>query len=100
MKKGLHLTLDDRCSIANGLNNRYSFKAIANTLEKDCTTISKEVKKHITISQSGCSGRVYNNCVLAPTVSIMYQLEVYLRLSKPNYVCNGCPKKHNLCILE
>lgn len=127
MKKGLHLTLDDRCAIANGLNNRYSFKAIANTLGKDCTTISKEVKKHITISQSGCSGRVYNNCFLRShcfegerceecTYLRMkyrcrscnkcnfncdkYQPEVCLRLSRPPYVCNGCPRKHNLCTLE
>ena len=63
MKKGLHLTFDDRCTISNGLKNRDSFKTIASSLGKDCTTISKEIKKHITISQTGCSGRVYNNCI-------------------------------------
>ena len=127
MKKGLHLTLDDRCSIANGLNNRYSFKAIANTLEKDCTTISKEVKKHITISQSGCSGRVYNNCFLRShcfegelceecTYHRMkyrcrscnqcnfncdkYQPEVCFRLSRPPYVCNGCSQLPKCTLLK
>lgn len=127
MKKGLHLTFDDRCAIANALKNRDSFKAIASTLGKDCTTISKEVKKHITVSQTGCTGRVYNNCIhrthclegelcIKCTYHRMrfrcrscnkcnsncdkYQPEACLRLSRPPYVCNGCTKKHNLCTLE
>lgn len=61
--------MDDRCSIANGLNNRYSFKAIANTLEKDCTTISKEVKKHITIPSPDAPEGFITTASYAPTVS-------------------------------
>ena len=127
MKNGLHLTFDDRCTISNGLKNRDSFKTIASSLGKDCTTISKEIKKHITISQTGCSGRVYNNCIHRThcfegelceecTYHRMkyrcrscnqcnfncdkYQPEPCPRLSRPPYVCNGCPRKHNLCTLE
>lgn len=127
MKKGLHLTFDDRCAISNGLRNWDSFKTIASSLGKDCTTISKEIKKHITISLTGCSGRVYNNCIHRThcfegelcdecTYHRMkyrcrscnkcnfncnkYQPDPCPRLSRPPYVCNGCPKKHNLCTLE
>lgn len=127
MRKGLHLTYDDRCVIVNGLNNRESFKAIANPLGKDCTTIAKEIKKHITVSQTGCTGRVYNNCIHRSLCSEgdlcvectylrmryrcrscnkcnfnchKYQPEVCPQLNRPPYVCNGCKKKHNLCTLE
>ena len=127
MSKGQHLTFDNRCTIATCLASRDSFKLIANKLEKDCTTVSKEVKKHITISQSGCTGRVYNNCIHRSTCfegelcdectyrkminrcrscnkcnfnCDKYQPEICKRLSKPPYVCNGCPEKHNICTLE
>lgn len=40
-----HLTAYDRITIENGLKNNESFKAIAKKLDKDCTIISKEVKK-------------------------------------------------------
>lgn len=74
------------------LNNRDSFKAIANTLGKDCTTISEEVKKHITISQTGCSGRVYNNCFYR---SLCFEGErceecTYHRMKNRCRSCNKC----------
>ncbi|MBU9744400.1 helix-turn-helix domain-containing protein [Lachnospiraceae bacterium ASD3451] len=31
--------------MSNGLKNRNSFKTISSSLGKDCTTISKEIKK-------------------------------------------------------
>ena len=42
-----HLTALDRITIENGLKNNDSFKAIAKKLDKDCTTISKEVKNNL-----------------------------------------------------
>ena len=41
-----HLTLDDRFTIQKGLDNSSSRKSIADTLGKDKSTISKEVKLH------------------------------------------------------
>lgn len=47
MSKQKHLTLDSRIIIETKLNERESFKSIGRFLNKDCTTISKEVKNHI-----------------------------------------------------
>ena len=44
-----HLTLQDRSVIQSMLENKYDFSQIANTLDKDPTTISKEVKAHTII---------------------------------------------------
>lgn len=57
----------DRIIINNGLNDGLSFKAIARKLDKDCTTISKEVRKHLTIKKVGTFGRIFNNCAKRKT---------------------------------
>ena len=44
MCKNKHLTLQERLTIESELWRRSSFKKIALLLEKDCTTISKEVQ--------------------------------------------------------
>lgn len=44
--KQKHLTLSDRILIEQGLNEGKSFKAIAPSMGKDLTTVSKEVKKN------------------------------------------------------
>ena len=46
MKNQKHLTLSDRTYIEQELAQGSSFKAIANNLHKDPTTISKEVRLH------------------------------------------------------
>ena len=47
MSNQKHLTLNSRITIETLLNQGNNFKYIATVLEKDCTTISKEIKKHI-----------------------------------------------------
>lgn len=113
-----HLTALDRITIENGLKNNDSFKAIAKKLDKDCTTISKEVKKNLSVRKTGAFGRSFNNCLYRYTCKernsacdncpVMksqlcrsctrciyecgsYVEEICPRLSKPPYVCNGCP---------
>lgn len=116
----------DRIIINNGLNDGLSFKAIARKLDKDCTTISKEVRKHLTIKKVGTFGRIFNNCAKRKTCSKVnsvcsvcsnsktincsrcsqgcynicpdYVEEVCPKLSKPPYVCNACPDR-NKCTL-
>ena len=44
-----HMTLSDRVKIQTGLEKRESFKKIAEDVGKDCTTVSREVKKHFII---------------------------------------------------
>ena len=48
-RKGKHLTLEDRIEIQECLNCGMTFKAIGERLQKDQTTISKEVKRHIKV---------------------------------------------------
>lgn len=76
-KKNKHMTLDDRIEIQQCLNQGISFKAIAKRIEKDPTTVSKEIKLHLKDHQSGFS-KVDGVCP---------------KLLKPPYVCNGCELK-------
>ena len=49
MNRNKHLTLEDRQIIAASLNENNSFKTIGMVLNKDCTTIAKEVKRNYTV---------------------------------------------------
>lgn len=127
MNKQKHLTLESRVIIETKLNEGESFKAIGRLLNKDCTTISKEVKNHFSFEKSGAFGRAFNDCLLAfqhqcyarkvcrectsrknrfcwscgrcSSSCILYEKYVCPILSKPPYVCNGCLKRNN-CSLE
>ena len=76
-KKYKHMTLDDRVEIQECLDKGMYFKDIAKRIEKDQTTVSKEVKKHF----------------VTFTNSFTKTDEVCPRHLKAPYVCNGCPKR-------
>ncbi|MEG2079905.1 IS30 family transposase [Chryseobacterium sp.] len=76
--KSKHLTLDDRIDIQECLSKGMTFKAIAKRIQKDQTTVSKEVKKHLFTHNSAYST----------------QSEVCPLLLKAPFVCNSC-KKHS-----
>ena len=127
MNKQKHLNLEERILIETLLNERNSFKSIARQLEKDCTTISKEVKSHICFEKVGTYGRAFNDCKLALlhqcsvqkichncsktknrfcwtcgnciSSCITYEKYICPKLSKPPYVCNGCIDRSK-CSLE
>lgn len=63
MCKNKHLSLDDRLIIERELSLGKFFKYIGNLINKDCTTISKEVRNHYKIKNYGGYGRVFNNCI-------------------------------------
>ena len=120
-----HLTLSQRIEIEKGLNYNCSFAEIARTLEKDPSTISKEVRKYRAAKTRNndfasipCASRI--NCsahyLCSKECRIMckicrepnkrcseicdnYKPIQYSKLSKPPYVCNGCGKRTN-CLLE
>lgn len=119
-----HLSLSERKRIEKLLNAQNSFKLIGRLLQRDCTTISKEVKNHIQFKKSGCFGQAFNNCSLRfdCSLSSLCQKEncrhnkcrfcaaCYLhckdyikqscnKLEKAPYVCNGCQKRYG-CTLE
>ena len=119
-------TLDERFTISNSLDKQMSFKAIGRLLDKDPTTIAKEVKSHFIVKQTGTFGRPYNACIHRKTCDQRllcsscnrkrpthfcrfckhcnyhcsdFKQEHCSNLLKPPYVCNGCPKAKN-CTLE
>lgn len=117
MSKNKHLTLQERLTIESELWRNSSFKKIGIILNKDCTSISKEVRKHITIKETGSKAKSINNCIyrdncnkkgICQNYCIQSQNrfckyckkcnsncnefveEKCIRLNKPPYVCNGC----------
>jgi IS30 family transposase len=118
-----HLTLDDRNYIHSGLNTGLSFRQIAHRLDKDPSTISKEVRLHRISLATGAVGRIPNKCIHRTECTIGglcddptcqrdfcrycrkcnskcpdFLEEHCFRLSRPPYVCNGCDLLHR-CIL-
>lgn len=63
MPKSKHFTLSERIAIEHMIRDSFSFKAIARELSRDCTSISKETKHHITLKKTGSYGKSFNNCV-------------------------------------
>lgn len=122
-----HLTLDERNIIAQRLNEGCSFKAIANELGKNSTTISREVRFHLVFKKAGSPGRAFNacrhrfscqerhictdcpgrktfslckNCKVCNSVCKRFEPDICQKLSKAPYVCNGCSKRNTSCTLE
>ena len=79
MTKYKHLTLSDRNDIQLGLERGETFKAIGQSILKDPTTVSKEVKRNKQIRDST------SNNLPCPL------------LDKAPFVCNGCPKRRQNC---
>jgi IS30 family transposase len=120
------MSLDDRYAIKHALDRGESFKGIAKTIGKDCTTVSKEVKIRRIFKRSGCFGRPFNDCAqrfgcLENGLCVgknckgrlcrscreakcfilceSYSRERCPKLEKAPYVCNGCGQRSG-CSLE
>ena len=124
MTKHKHLTLSDRIRIEQGLGSHLSFRAIARSIGKDNSTISKEIRQRIVFKQSGCFGNCFNdcinrfsctcrmlctdpdcrntfckNCIRCRKFCDSYEKQICEKLLSPPYVCNGCSKRGS-CTLE
>lgn len=53
MPNNKHLTLDNRTTIESMLNAQSSFKEISAALDKDPSTISKEIRSHLLFRHIG-----------------------------------------------
>lgn len=82
MVKNKHLTLSERIEIYECLCKGMSFKDIARRVEKDPTTISKEVRKHLVVRRSETRLPSSQACP---------------RLLSAPYVCNGCSRRYKIC---
>ena len=57
-----HLSLEERILIKEMLDKRCSFTKIGTALDKDPSTISKEVRNHLVFSRVGYKYVKYNAC--------------------------------------
>jgi len=88
-KKSKHLTLDDRLEIQEGLNRGATFKAIAERIGKDQTTVSKEVKRNLVVSPPSFKHTKEDG---TPA-----EIPPCPKLLKAPFVCNPCEKRHRNC---
>lgn len=81
------MVLDDRTMIQAELTKGTSFKEIGRMIGKDCTTVSKEIRKHAVEVKTGAMGKAFNDC-----------LQNVKRLCALRSVCDKCTSLHNrLC---
>ena len=88
-EKYKHLTLEDRIEIEQCLNHGMTFKAIAERIGKDQTTVSKEIKKHLTFTPGKVVYRDKSGNETPPPICPM--------LLKTPFACNPCEKKRHTC---
>lgn len=116
MSNQKHLDLESRNYIEQSLLRNLTFKEISAFLDKDPTTISKEVKKHrikkqgesIHVGFNHCSNRsicskknictttcnkLCRKCPNCNKVCSSFNEGICLRLSRAPFVCNGCSIK-------
>jgi IS30 family transposase len=90
LSKDKHLTLEAREEIQRCLEVGVTFKDIARRVGKSPTTISREVKKHLTYKESSVTRSKGDG---TPIVDKQCP-----ELMKAPFVCNACEKKHyNRC---
>jgi len=121
-----YLTLSQRIIIEKGLNDNESFATIAKKINKDPSTISKEIRRHISYHikrdmnknipcnhlskcrvRSLCNRSMCNllckQCndidIVCKSICTQYEEATCSKLSKPPYVCNACRKRSN-CLLK
>ena len=58
-----HMSLDDRIEIQRGLKDGKTFAEIGAAIGRDGSTISKEVRSHLIIKETGTRSRPYNSCI-------------------------------------
>ena len=57
-----HMSQDDRIEIQKGLKEGKSFAEIGAIISRDGSTISKEIRSHLIIKETGTRSRPYNPC--------------------------------------
>jgi len=91
-KKNKHMSLEDRIEIQECLGHGMSFKAIAARIGKDQTTVSKEVKKHVSFTPSSVKRRDKD------TGEYIEEGTGCPSLMKVPFVCNPCKKFRTPCV--
>ena len=79
MKNWKHITFEQRNAISSGISHNYKLKHIAQYLQIDPTSVSKEVKRN----RIEISNGLKNNCK---------------RTQRWPYVCTGCKRRYSNCL--
>ena len=101
-----HLTIDDRRTIENLLNNSCTFSEISNVIKKHRTTISREVYTHRIMKEPRRFNNGYSDCIFHKDCADKsgpicfkkcnrYKETPCIKLSKAPYVCNACLKRQS-----
>lgn len=81
-----HLVLEDRITIQSDLHDGLSFKKIASHINHDCTTVSSEIRNHLTVvDDMWPTNRKHNRCV-------------HYVDCKKRHVCNFCQSIKKICV--
>lgn len=57
------MTLEDRYTIFQMLNDGSSFKKIADAINKNCSSISREIRNHLEYKKTGAYSHAFNACI-------------------------------------
>ena len=81
-----YITFEERLEIESMIFQICSFGEIAEKINKDRSTISREIKRHSIIEKSGYSGFGFNACVHKETCKMGSgdKLQAYEKLDKEN----------------
>ena len=101
-KRNSHLSYNDRLKIEKYLDDKYTFTEIAKEIEKDRTTIAKEIQNHVIIKKRNTYNNTGNLCINrikckkfdCTNEMDCYQIEKCISLIRAPYVCNGCIRKN------
>lgn len=124
MPKNKHLTDAERLQIEQWLKDRLPISQIAQKLNKNKSTVSREIRSRAITSDKYAPYRVHNRCInrndcqkhylcdnkpnctkrcslcsLCNDLCEDYQEQLCYKLYDPPYVCNGCMDEHQ-CVLR
>lgn len=113
--KGKHLQMEERLIVEYALEQNYTLKELAQRIQKDPTTISKEIKRNRFLKISNlrtndlsscqhrkgctktnlCKSSCNKQCKKCTFINCYrncseYSIKEYSKLSRYPYVCNGC----------
>jgi IS30 family transposase len=96
-----HLTLDDRITIQKGLKEGQTFAEIAALIGKDPSTVSKEVRGHLIIKETGTRSRPFNPCMGRKICTIQRKvcakcIQTYDIYNREGY-CSMCGRCNDSC---
>ena len=98
MAKNKHLTIEERLKIEHLLSEQKSLKEIAAKLDKHPTTISREIRARVIVSDNGRARyRVRNRCIKRADCNKLYLCEDRSHKSYCTRKCSACNLCNEIC---